>query len=158
MDVLAERQHIEALFASLASNHIEEFLSGCSDQLLMTVRGSGALTSTVTADRLPLWWEGLHHLTDDTLETEVVLVVTEERSHVVVLRHLFSREGTHHRFDTVNFCTLRDGELAAWFSSPLDPAEYAEAWGLPRAEGRRDRSLARSLPTRPTVSVDLGRR
>jgi hypothetical protein len=156
--VIAERQDIEALFASLAANHVEEFLAGCSDQLLVTVRGSGPLTSTVSPDRLPQWWRGFHHLTEHTLATEVLLVLTEVRSHVVILRHRFTRGGRERAFDTVNICTLRDGALAAWFSSPLDRQEYVEAWGLPRREDQPTGTFAGSRPSSPRMAIDLERR
>lgn len=154
MGVVAERERIEALFAALAADRVEEFLDGCSDQLLMTVRGTSPLTDRVSPDRLPLWWEGLHSLTDGTLVTEVVLTLTEEISHVVVLRHRFRRAGQDRKFDTVNFCTLRDGALAAWFSSPLDRHEYVDAWGLPMAEERPVHRVDRSELTPAMMAID----
>jgi ketosteroid isomerase-like protein len=128
---VAERQQIESMFSALACNRVEEFLAACSDQVLITVQGVSPMSSKISPGRFPLWWEGLQRLAEGTLVTRVVLTLTEDISHVVILRYNFTRAGEHHRFDTVNRCTFRDGALAAWFSRPLERREYLEAWGLP---------------------------
>jgi hypothetical protein len=158
MGVITEREQVEALFAALAADRIEEFLAGCSEQLLITVWGSSPLSSTVCLDQLRRWWEGFNHLAGGTLETEVLLTLPDEPSQVIILRHRFFRDGTARTFDTVNFCTLRDGALIAWFSSPLDRREYAEAWGLPGRPVHPRRAEAWPRVTAPRGSDDLERR
>jgi ketosteroid isomerase-like protein len=153
--VLAEREQVEALFVALAANQVDEFLAGCSEQLLITLWGTSPLSSTISPDQLPLWLEGFHQLTEGTLVSEVLLTLADEHSHVVIVRHLFTRNGRARTFDTVNFCTLRDGALAAWFSRPLDHQEYVEAWGLQRPEDRPRRSMDSSRATAPTISDHL---
>ncbi len=157
MELVAERERVEALFGLLVANRVDEFLAGCSDQLLLTVRGSGTLNTTGAPDRLSRWWEGLRRLAGETRGTEVLMTITEELSHVVILRHLFTRGGVGRKFDTVNFSTVRDGVLAAWFSSPLERQEYADAWGLSLPEDRRDRSIGRSARIADLAPSDLER-
>jgi ketosteroid isomerase-like protein len=153
--VLAEREQVEALFVALAANQVDEFLAGCSEQLLITLWGTSPLSSTISPDQLPLWLEGFHQLAEGTLVTEVLLTLADEHSHVVIVRHLFTRNGRARKFDTVNFCTLRDGALASWFSRPLDHHEYVEAWGLQRPEDRPSRTMASSRATAPTIADRL---
>ncbi len=124
------QDQIQALFGALAGNRVDQFLDGCSENVLITVWGACPLSSTVPPRQFPLWWDGFRQLTGGTLVTEVLLTLVDEVSQVVILRHEFTREGRRRRFDTVNFCTLRDGALVAWFSRPLDRQEYVEAWGL----------------------------
>ncbi len=138
MGKVAERQQIESMYSDLAANRVDDFLAACSDQVLITVRGLSPMSCTLSPGQFPLWWEGLHRLAEDTLVTEVLLTLTEDISHVVILRHEFTRAGRKRRFDTVNRCTFRDGALAAWFSSPLERRQYAEAWGL--SAGQRSMS------------------
>jgi hypothetical protein len=122
------------MFSDLAANRVEEFLAACSDQVLITVQGVSPMSCPLSPGQFPLWWEGLRRLAEDTLVTEVLLTLSEDISHVVILRHDFTRAGRKRRFDTVNRCTFRNGALAAWFSSPLERREYAEAWGLSTGE------------------------
>jgi hypothetical protein len=156
MRMIAEREQIESMFAALAANRVGEFLAACSDRVLITVQGSSPMSDTVSATRFPLWWEGLRGLVGGTLATEVLFTMTEDVSHVVILRHAFSKGDKTFKFDTVNRCTFRDGELAAWFSSPLERREYAEAWGLSSAGERSDLPVVPS--ERPTISTALERR
>ncbi len=158
MQVITEEKQVETLFATLAANRLDEFLAGCSDQLLITLWGTSPLSNTIPPALLATWWEGFHRLAEGTLVTEVVLTLPDERSHMVILRHRFTREGTVRGFDTVNFCTLRDGALASWFSRPLDRQEYVEAWGLHGVGSTQRRSLTWSRADSPTISNHLERK
>lgn len=152
---VAEREQIEALFGSLAVNRVDEFLAGCAEQLLITLWGSSPMSSTVSRDQLSSWWQGFDRLTEGTLVTELLLTVPDERSYMVILRHRFTRGERCCRFDTVNICTLRDGVLVAWFSSPLDRQEYARAWGLQSPRERPARIATGHRRTAPMIPLDL---
>ena len=130
----AEDDRIEELFQALAADRPDDFRHGCSDQLLITLRGTSSTTTTLAVHQLRAWWDGLRSLTGGTLGTEVVLAMTTGPSQLVVLRHTFFLDGTVRQYDTVNSCTFRDGLLVAWFSRPLDRREYAEAWGIPDSD------------------------
>jgi ketosteroid isomerase-like protein len=137
MDVLevdSDWDVVEGLFEALASDRLEAFLSGCAEQLLVTFRGSGDVSTVLGRGDLPSWWSGLHFLAGGQVRTKVALVLSTGPSTVVVLSYRFIRFGVSRHFETVNYCTVRDGKLAAWFASPLDRREYAEAWGLDEAD------------------------
>src|SRR5664279_3850184 len=129
-DAAGERDQVERLFTALAANRLDEFLLGCSDRMLITLRGTGTTSTILSRSEVPAWWEGLHSLADGSLSSHVVLTMTASVAQVVILRHTFVLEGRSRRYDTVNCCTLHQGTIAAWFSRPLDLADYAEAWGM----------------------------
>jgi hypothetical protein len=158
VDVIDEQDQVQTLFAALAANQVDEFLAGCSEQLLITLWGSGALSTTISPPQLPLWWESFQGLAEGTLVTEVMLTLPDERSHMVILRHAFTRQARVRRFDTVNFCTFRDGALAAWFSKPLDREEYIQAWGLQGSEGVSGGTVTSPRLERPPTFNHLERR
>ena len=72
----------------------------------------------------------MRQLAGTEFRSDVSLVLTEDRTHVVLLRHTLVRAGVEHPYETVNRCTLRDGGLASWFSYPVRRSEYARAWGI----------------------------
>jgi hypothetical protein len=71
-----------------------------------------------------------------TFRSEVGLVLSEDRTQVVLLRHSLVRGSVEYQYETVNRCTFRDGALAAWFSHPVRADDYARAWGLHRRTER----------------------
>jgi hypothetical protein len=105
-------------------------VSGCSERLLITMRGSGAASTILSRAQLPEWWEGFRSLTEGSLRSDVVLTMTSGAAHVVALRHTFVLDGRPRRYETINSCTFRQGSIASWFSRPLDLHGYAEAWGI----------------------------
>jgi ketosteroid isomerase-like protein len=129
-DDVAERERVEMLFTALGADRLEEFVSGCSERLLITMRGSGAASTILSRAQLPEWWEGFRSLTEGSLRSDVVLTMTSGAAHVVALRHTFVLDGRPRRYETINSFTFRQGSIASWFSRPLDPHGYAEAWGI----------------------------
>lgn len=119
----------DELFEAFASGALDRFLAGCSDDMVLTVRGSGPRATLVAKAGIASWYRSMQELAG-VFRSEVGLVVTEDRTQVVLLRHSLERGGVEYRYETVNRCTFRGGALASWFSHPVRPDDYARAWGL----------------------------
>lgn len=149
-ETIAEEGRLAEVFAPLARGDVPTFLSGCSDRLVFSVWGTAPTPTTLSRAELARWYAGLADLTAGTFASEVVLALSLGLENVVILRHRFSYLGERRRYDTVNHCVLHRGEVAAWFSRPLDSGEYAAAWrGRPTGDAARglaaDRSARGSL-------------
>lgn len=129
-------ERVQRLFEALADGALDRFVAGCCDDLVLTVHGSGPMTTMVARDHIPSWYRSMQQLAGASFRADVSLVLTEDRTHVVLLTHVLVRAGHRHHYETINRCTLRHGRLASWFSYPVRPSEYARAWGIP-AGGER---------------------
>ncbi len=123
------------LFDAFAAGALDRFLAGCCDDLVLTVRGSGSLTTLVAKPEIASWYRSMRELAG-TFRSEVGLVLSEDRTQVVLLRHSLVRGSVEYQYETVNRCTFREGALAAWFSHPVRADDYARAWGLHRRTER----------------------
>jgi ketosteroid isomerase-like protein len=121
---------VHELFDALASGELDRFLVGTCDDLVLTVSGSGRRTTLVARDEIPAWYGSMQELAGRSFSSDVRLVLAEERTFVVMLRHTLSRDGVEYQYETVNHCTFRDGGLASWFSHPVRASDYARAWGI----------------------------
>jgi ketosteroid isomerase-like protein len=135
-----EVEWLHTLFSRLASGDTRGFLDGCSPEMTLTARGVAESSVIVRRTGVAAWYEALGALTGGTLRTEVESVVVDGGRAVVVLLHAFHHDGAPRAYRTVNFCTVRDGRLLAWFCHPASRAGYAEAWGLPVPEGEPGRA------------------
>ena len=126
--MVAEETLLAELFEAFAVGDLEGFLSGCSESLLVTVWGTAPNSTVVSRAGLPAWYEGLRAITEGTLRSDVLLTLSVDIENVVILRHTFVLQGERRRYDTIGHCVVREGKLAAWFSRPSDPEEYANAW------------------------------
>jgi ketosteroid isomerase-like protein len=118
-----------ALFDAFAAGALDQFLDGCRDDLVLTVRGSGPLCTLVAKAEIASWYRSMQSLAG-SFRSEVGLVLTEDHTQVVLMRHWLARGSVPRQYETVNRCTFRDGALASWFSYPVRADEYARAWGL----------------------------
>jgi hypothetical protein len=123
---------LDALFGSFARKNYEEFLAGCTDDLVLNVRGSARLTTPVPRARISQWHRSKQQLAGGAFHSSVCFILITENVGIVVLTHSIDRDGVIFRYETVNHCTLRGDLLASWFSHPMNAADYAEAWGLQR--------------------------
>ncbi len=123
-------ESVRELFEAFADGELEQFLDGCAPDLVLTVRGSGSMTTLLAKGRIASWYRSMHDLAGGSLRSEVFLEVTEGPAQVVLLRHSLTRGQIEYRYETVNRCTWRHDGLVSWFSHPLRPADYARAWGL----------------------------
>jgi ketosteroid isomerase-like protein len=123
---------LDSLFGSFARGDYNKFLAGCTDDLVLNVRGSAKQATMVPALQVPQWHRSTGQLTGGSFHTSVCFVLVTDHACIVVLTHLVDRDCVSFRYETVNHCTLRDDLLASWFSYPMDAADYAEAWDLPR--------------------------
>ncbi len=123
-------ERVHGLFDALARGSLDEFVAGCSDDLVLTVSGSGTRTTMVAKGEIASWYRSMRQLAGTSYRSDVSFVLTEDRTHVVLLRHTLIRAGVAYPYETVNRCTLRNGRLASWFSYPVRPSEYARAWGI----------------------------
>jgi ketosteroid isomerase-like protein len=121
---------VHELFDSLARGQLERFLAGCADDLVLTVRGSGAMTTMVAKAQIGSWYQSMRDLAGASFRSDVCLVLAEDRTQVVLLRHALTRDRVVYQYETVNRCTFRNDQLASWFSHPVHPTDYARAWGI----------------------------
>jgi ketosteroid isomerase-like protein len=125
-----QRERIGRLFDSLVRGQFDEFMSGCRDDLVITVRGSSPGATTLRRSDIPDWYGSLQALSPASLSSSVEVVRVDGDSATVMLRHEFARNGIDYRLEMVNLVSFRDGLLADWSSYPLDLPEYARAWRM----------------------------
>jgi ketosteroid isomerase-like protein len=122
------RQRVSHQFHQLVQGRLSEFLSGCTEDLVLIVRGSHPVPVTLQRSDIADWYGSLQALSPGSLRSSVEVAQADEKSAMVILRHHFARNGVSYRVELANLLTLRDGLLATWSSYPLDLAEYARAW------------------------------
>jgi ketosteroid isomerase-like protein len=125
-----QRERIGRLFDSLIRGQFEEFMSGCTDDLAVTVRGSSPVPMILRRSDISDWYGSLQALSPASLSSSVEVVRVDEERATVMLRHEFARNGIDYRLEMVNLVSFRDGLLAEWSSYPLDLPEYARAWRM----------------------------
>ena len=125
-------ERLDKLFESFVRGAYDEFLAGCADDLVVNVRGSAQLATTIGKSNVADWHRSTQQLAGDAFRSSVCFVLVTEHEEIVVLTHVIDRNGLSFRYETVNHCTLREGLLASWFSYPMDVAAYTDAWGLRR--------------------------
>jgi ketosteroid isomerase-like protein len=119
---------VKQVFGSLVAGKIDDFLSGCADDLTVTVRGSTPTPMTLTKADIADWYGSLQALSPASLRSSVEVARVEGSTVTVILRHSFGRQGVDFTLEMVNLVTFRNGLVAEWSSYPLDLAEYARAW------------------------------
>ena len=125
-----QRERIGRLFDSLVRGDFDEFISGCRDDLAITVRGSDPAPTTLRRSDIPDWYGSLRALSPTSLSSSVEVVSIEGDRATVMLRHEFARNGIDYRLEMVNLVSFREGLLAEWSSYPLNLPEYARAWRM----------------------------
>jgi ketosteroid isomerase-like protein len=123
-------EQLDELFGLLVRGEYDEFLTGCSDDLVLNVRGSGGLATIVPRAQISEWHEATKQLAGGAFRSSVCFILAEEHERIVVLTHLIDRNGVTFRYETVNHCTLREDLLSVWFSYPMNVTDYARAWDL----------------------------
>jgi ketosteroid isomerase-like protein len=122
--------HVRQLFGFLAAGKLDDFLSGCADDLTVSVRGSTPGPVTLTKADIADWYGSLQALTPAALRSEVEVGRVDGNTVSVILRHSFGRQGVDYTLEMVNLVTFRDDLIVQWSSYPLDLAEYARAWRI----------------------------
>jgi hypothetical protein len=125
-------ERLEHLFGLFVRDQNVAFLAGCTDDLILNVRGTAGLATLVPRAQIAEWHQAKRNLAGGAFHSSVCFIFVTEHEGVVVLTHRIDRNGVTYRYETVNHCTLRDGLLAAWFSLPMNAADYARAWDLER--------------------------
>ena len=123
-----QRERIGRLFDSLIRGQLDEFMSGCTDDLAVTVRGSSPVPMILRRSDIPDWYGSLQALSPASLSSSVEVVRVDGESATVMMRHEFARNGIDYRLEMLNLVKFRDGLLAEWTSYPLNLGEYARAW------------------------------
>ena len=125
-----QRERIGRLFDLLIRGQFEEFMSGCTDDLAVTVRGSSPVPMILRRSDIPDWYGSLQALSPASLSSSVEVGQVDGEKATVMVRHEFARNGVDYRLEMVNLVSWRDGLLAEWSSYPLDLPEYARAWRM----------------------------
>ena len=123
-------ERLEHLFALFVEGQNDEFLAGCTDDLVLNVRGSAGLATLVPRAQIAQWHQAKRNLAGGAFHSSVCFILVTEHEGVVVLTHLMERNGVTYRYETVNHCTLREDLLAAWFNLPMNTTDYVRAWDL----------------------------
>jgi ketosteroid isomerase-like protein len=119
---------VRQLFGYLVTGKLDDFLSGCANDLVVTVRGSTPTAVTLTKADIADWYGSIQALSPTSLQSSVEVGRADGNTVTVILRHSFGRQGVDYTLEMANLVTFRDGLVATWSSYPLDLAEYARAW------------------------------
>jgi ketosteroid isomerase-like protein len=119
---------VRQLFGYLVGGKLDDFLSGCANDLVVTVRGSTPTAVTLTKADIADWYGSIQALSPTSLQSSVEVGRADGNTVTVILRHSFGRQGVDYTLEMANLVTFRDGLVATWSSYPLDLAEYARAW------------------------------
>jgi len=123
-------ERLEYLFGLFVQGQNDEFLAGCTDDLVLNVRGSAGLATLVPRAQIAQWHQAKQNLAGGAFHSSVCFILATEHEGVVVLTHLIERNGVTYRYETVNHCTLHEDLLAAWFNLPMNTSDYVRAWDL----------------------------
>jgi hypothetical protein len=123
-------ERLDALFGSFVREQHDEFLAGCTEDLVLNVRGSARLATMVPRTQISRWHESTRQLAGGAFRSSICFILVRDRVGIVVLTHVIDRTGVSFRYETVNHCIMHGDLLAAWFSYPMNVADYAEAWQL----------------------------
>jgi hypothetical protein len=120
---------------AVVTGDFDTILGQSSEDLLITVWGSGSAPTRVPRAGLAQWIRARDALTDGGVRTRVLGTLDAAGTTVALLVHLLERQGRARSYESVDRWTFRAGKAVAWFSRPVDPHQYADAWGLQRPKG-----------------------
>jgi ketosteroid isomerase-like protein len=123
-----QRERIGQLFGALVRGHFEEFMSGCTEDLALTVRGTNPTAVRLSRSDIPDWYGSLQALSPTSLRSSVEVAKVDGNTATVILRHAFARNGIDYRLEMVNVLTLHNGLVSEWASYPMNLPEYSRAW------------------------------
>jgi ketosteroid isomerase-like protein len=123
-----QKQRIGHLFGQLVKGRLDEFLAGCTEDLVFTVRGAHPAPVRLQRSDIADWYGSLRALSPTALRSSVEIVQVDRQKATVILRHHFARNGVDYQLEMANLVTFRNGLLAEWSSYPFDLPEYARAW------------------------------
>jgi hypothetical protein len=123
-------EHVEELFGCLTNGDFGRFLSGCAEDLVLTVRGTVPSSTYVSKVEIPNWYQAMPSLAGAPFHTTVEVIRIGRSRSTVVLRHRFDRNEEPYEWEMVNVCTFRHALLATWSSFPLNLTHYAQALGI----------------------------
>src|SRR5271156_4560241 len=89
----APEDRVHDLFEMLTRGDLDRFVAGCRPDLVLTVRGSGSMTTRVPRSEIATWYRSMQALGGTSFRSEVGLVLTEDRTHIVQLRYSLTRGG-----------------------------------------------------------------
>jgi hypothetical protein len=119
---------------AVVTGDVDTILGQSSEDLLITVWGSGSAPTRVGRAGLVQWFRGRDALTDGGVRTRVLGTLDAAGTTVALLLHSLERQGRERSYESVDRWTFRAGKAVAWFSRPVDPHQYADAWGLRRPD------------------------
>ena len=119
----------------MVAGEFETVLNQSSERLLITVWGSGSTPTHVPRTGLTEWFEARDALTDNGVRSRVLGTLDAAGTTVALMLHSLERQGHTRTYESVDRWTFRGGKAVAWFSRPVDPHAYADAWGLQHPEG-----------------------
>jgi ketosteroid isomerase-like protein len=125
-----QKDKIGRLFGQLVEGHFDEFLAGCAADLVINVRGSSPVETTLIKSDVPDWFGSVQAMARSELRSAIEVGSVEGNQAVVILRHSFERNGVNYQLEMANLCEFHDGLLSSWSSYPLNLPEYERVWKL----------------------------
>jgi hypothetical protein len=114
----------------LVAGDLYMILHASSERLLVTIWGSGSVPTRVPRAGLAEWFRARDAQTDDGIRTRAIATLNGGGTAEALLVHTFQRGERARSYETVDRWTFRAGRAVAWSSRPVDPYQYADAWGL----------------------------
>jgi len=120
---------LRALYAGFAAGDLAGFLDGCTDDVIFAVPGYATVSGTYHRDQFEAWIGGVIARTNGTFREDVLDVVANDEHGVLLLVHLFDRDGQHHEYQTAHLIEFRGTKIARWTEHPGSMHEFEAAWG-----------------------------
>lgn len=122
---------LRRLYAEFAAGRFDAFLAGCTDDVTFTVPGEAAVSGEFTKPTFMQMLAPVGERSGGTFREEVLDVFANDEHGVLLLRHIFTRDGAAREYRTAHVVELRDGRISKWREHPGSMAEFEAAWGRP---------------------------
>ena len=125
----ANEDTLRELYAAFGRGDLEGFLDGCTDDVTFAVPGYATVSGTYRRDEFASWIGDVIGRTGGTFREDILDVVANDDHGVLLLVHLFDRDGTHHEYQTAHLVHFEAGKISRWTEHPGSMREFEAAWG-----------------------------
>jgi len=118
-------QQVERIFQALARGDYHQFLTNCSEDLVVATRGLDPDVAAFDKTSLSRWFATNPSTLGTSVEVTVEIVRVVDSTAIVLLRFSWEYLADMIGFELVNICSFTGGLMSKWSSYPLDLLEYA---------------------------------